>query len=80
MVLLIRRRVFVEYLKVHWSHEFHDEPTIIYFEIDEHRNEVRKIEMYDDGSFGLASKDVMYNNCILSVAPIPLKEEIMSDS
>lgn len=30
--------------------------------------------------FGLASKDVTYNNSILSIEPIPLKEEIMSDS
>lgn len=70
----------MEYLKVHWRHEFQDEPTIIYFELDEQRNEVRKIEMYCDGSFGLASKDVTYNNSILSEKPIPVIEEIMSDS
>jgi len=43
----------MEYLKVSWLHH-EDEPVYLYSEIDPQRFESRKIEIYPDGSFGIA--------------------------
>jgi hypothetical protein len=37
------------YLKLIWHHEFIDEPTWLYSELDENRYEVRKVEVFKDG-------------------------------
>lgn len=49
----------MEYLKVEWVHDFNDEPSIIYSELDHNRNEWCKIEIYKNGQPG--TRTVMPN-------------------
>lgn len=67
------------YLHVSWVHDLEDEPIIIYSEIDNLRIENRKVEVYIDDSFGLASKEIEFGGTKLSSEPYPLIEEIAAD-
>lgn len=49
------------YIKVFWKHSFLDEPVLMYSELDENRNEIRKIEIYRDGMMGYAWVEVSMN-------------------
>ena len=40
----------MEYLKVKWRHHHPDEPIEIYSEINQDRWEVRKVEVFRDGT------------------------------
>jgi hypothetical protein len=44
------------YYKVKWSHSNRDFPVLIFSEIDENRLQVRKVEMFYDGSYGRADR------------------------
>jgi hypothetical protein len=68
-----------EYLQVSWKHDFEEDPVLIYSEIDYTRTELRKIELYKNGSFGLASADIEYGKSMLALIPIPGKQEIAAD-
>ncbi len=76
----MRGKLSVKYLKVQWIHNFDDEPVMLYSEIDINRNEVRKIEIYKDGTVGYADKVSEYNGSLLSELPMPTLREIASDS
>lgn len=67
------------YLKVIWIHSFEDEPTELYSELDKNGWEVRKIEVYRDGSFGIATKEKSFGGTELSLEPLPNVEEIRKD-
>ena len=67
------------FLKVEWIHNFHDEPVLIYSEIDEQRYEIRKIEIFRDGKISYASKEKQTGNTYLSELPLPTIEEIRKD-
>jgi hypothetical protein len=69
----------MKYLMVDWLHNFSDEPIKIYSEIDEQRNEVRKIELFRDGKIGYATETVEFGGCGLSECPIPEIEEIATN-
>lgn len=69
----------MEYLKVEWKHNYHDEPILIYSEIDDRRNELRKVEIYRDGRIGYADKNDEYLDAGLSEKPLPTLEEIAYD-
>ncbi len=64
---------------VDWLHNFPDEPVKIYSEIDEQRNEVRKIELFRDNKIGYATKNIEFGGSCLSKYPIPEIEEIALD-
>jgi hypothetical protein len=68
------------YLKVTWVHEFDDEPFLLYSELDKNRSEIRKIEIYKDGSFGIATTNFEFGGTMLSKEPIPSIEDIKEDS
>lgn len=70
----------MEYLKVYWIHNFDDEPILFYSEIDDDRNETRKVEIYRDKSFGLASIDIEFGGTALGEIPVPNIEEIREDA
>lgn len=70
----------MKYLQVSWIHNFDDEPILLYHEMDDHGYEVRKIEIYKDGSFGIASSETDFGGTLLSPEPIPDVEEIRRDS
>jgi hypothetical protein len=42
------------YLRVEWIHNFEGEPVEMLSELDTHRNEVRKVERFRDGSLSFA--------------------------
>jgi hypothetical protein len=69
----------MKYLKVEWVHEFMNEPMLICSEIDEHRNEIRKIEMFRDGRVGYANNEIEYGGSALSEWPLPEIDEIALD-
>lgn len=69
----------MEYIKVHWEHNLKSEPTDLFSEIDETRMEVRKIELYRNGSIGMASSEFEIGSTHLGEVPIPSIEEIALD-
>jgi len=36
----------MEYLKVHWKHDYPNEPVLLYSERDDERREVRKVDVF----------------------------------
>jgi len=70
----------MEYIKVAWIHDFDDEPILLYSELDDGRNEIRKIEVYRDDSFGIASKDFEFGGTLLGLEPVPSIDEIKDDA
>ena len=67
----------MEYLKVTWIHEDDSFPILLYSELDDERYEVRKIEIYRNGSFGLASLNYEYNGSMLGAGAVPDTAEII---
>lgn len=67
------------YVRVEWRHSFPAEPVTIYSELDEHRWEVRKVEVFPDGSFGYASKRAETPSTGLGLVPFPPPAEIADD-
>lgn len=67
------------YLEVKWIHNFIDEPEYIVSELDNGRNEIRKVEIYKNNKKGYAVKDISVNGSQLSEIPLPTLEEINSD-
>jgi len=69
----------MEYMKISWLHRFEDEPVCLYSEIDAMRFENRKIEIYPDGSFGIANCNFHFGGTALSDAVMPEIEDIRGD-
>ena len=69
----------MKYLRVAWIHDFDDEPSMIFSEIDNSRYEKRKIEIYSDDSFGLADQNLEFGGTRLGLEPIPEINEIKID-
>ncbi|SFW85461.1 DUF6881 domain-containing protein [Chitinophaga sancti] len=69
----------MRYLKVKWIHDEIDDPVLIYSEIGDDDYEQRKIEVYPDNSFGLASLDFEFGGSGLGDAPVPGTKEIEAD-
>ena len=70
----------MEYLKVKWQHHHADEPVEIYSEINQERWEIRKVELFRDGTTSYASPFHHTGNTWLAEAPIPEFSEINADS
>lgn len=49
----------------------HNSPQLIYIEMNQDRMENRKIEIYPDGTIGIASATLNKENSILCSSPIP---------
>lgn len=69
----------MECLKASWIHDLDDEPILTYHELDDNRNELRKIEIYKDESFGLADLTFEFGGARLGLEPVPTIDEINSD-
>jgi len=69
----------VNYLKVRWLHDFDDEPVLLYSELANDRSEVRKVEVFPDGSYGYAYDEKAKGPTQLSDTTIPSKDEIAKD-
>lgn len=69
----------MKYIAVQWLHNNSYYPIYLYSELDENRDELRKIEVYKDGSFGFASKDGNFGGTELGLEPLPELSEIAED-
>lgn len=67
------------YIKIFWKHSFLDEPILMYSELDENRNEIRKVEIYRGGMMGYAWRDISMNGTFLSESEIPELDTINKD-
>lgn len=48
----------MKYVKIHWMHNFKDDPEFIYSEIDEAGYEVKKIEIFKNGYYIIYSENI----------------------
>jgi len=69
----------MKYIAAQWLHSNSEYPIHFYSELDENRTELRKIEVYKDGSFGYASKDESFGGTELGLEPLPELSEIAED-
>jgi len=67
------------YMRVEWRHGFADEPVWLYSELDDERWEVRKVEVFRDGTCGFASSEGETGTTRLGTMPTPTLEEIGRD-
>ena len=59
------------FLATEWIHEFKDQPRFLYFELDEERYDVRRVEVFRDGR-AVRFEDEME----LADQPVPSVQEI----
>ena len=67
------------YLRVRWLHDHAAEPVLLLSELDDDRWEVRKIEVFRDGTQGYASASEGDGRSLLGKLPVPSLEEIGAD-
>ncbi len=67
------------YIRVHWDCQDASEPVWLYSELDGDRMEVRKVEVFRDGSAGYASQADGNNRSELGLAPVPMLDEIAAN-
>lgn len=61
----------MKYICVEWFHDFSNEPVKIYSEIDDERYEIRKVELFKDGTCGYAYKNIEIGKTGLGKIPFP---------
>jgi len=61
----------MKYIKVEWLHDFVDEPSDLYYEMDENRFESRKVEIYKNGKVGYADANKEVGGARLGFLQIP---------
>lgn len=64
------------YLKVHWNHDSEIQPVAFYSEMEDDRMEVRKVELFADGSLGFANEQQSSGRTLLGALPMPTLEEL----
>lgn len=69
----------MEYLKVRWEHNFDSDPIDLFSELDEERMETRKIEVFRNGTIGMASEDFETGDTRLGEVPVPAIDKIAND-
>jgi hypothetical protein len=61
----------MKYIRVSWTHQDAQDPVLLYSELDSQRWEVRKIEIFRDGSVGYASAGSSSGDTKLGIVPVP---------
>lgn len=69
----------LQYIKVEWLHDNPDEPIVLFSELDEGRWEIRKVEVYADGTMDFADEENSSGNTRLGSLPVPLLNELTSE-
>jgi hypothetical protein len=67
------------YILVNWKHHDPNEPVLLYSELDESRFEVRKVEIFPDGTCGYADADGGTRGTGLGLVATPELDEITRD-
>jgi len=65
----------LEYLYITWKHSFIDEPNEFFIELNEHRIQVRVLEIYENGEIAYASNEQEFNT-FLATEEYPIIDEI----
>lgn len=68
------------YAHVYWIHDFVDEPTQFFCEIDDEGYELRKVVRYRDGTLAYADATETYGGTFLSPEPFPPLDEPSPDT
>lgn len=68
------------YLVVRWNDAVEDEPCVTYSELDEHRMELRKIDVFPDGRWGFANGCEEIGGSGLGEVPMPAVGELNASS
>lgn len=68
------------FIKVSWIHDLADEPVTLYSEITDDRYEIRKVEVFRDGSMTYADENEETGRTWLGESPVPAIEEIAAQS
>jgi hypothetical protein len=66
----------MSYIKVSWKQDDPHYPILLYSEMDDERWEIRKVEVFPDGSFGYADRATSRGSTFLGLEPIPTLSEI----
>jgi hypothetical protein len=66
----------MKYIRVHWTHDNRDLPIWLISELDDSHWEVRKVEIWRDGSKGYADRATSYGPTGLGGVPLPPFREI----
>ena len=69
----------MQYIRVQWIHSLPAEPITLLSELDDQRYEVRKLELFANGTAGRASRKDRVGSTRLGKVPMPSLEEINSD-
>lgn len=69
----------MSFLRVQWHHDLNGEPVDIYSQLDGGRFEIRKVEVFQDGTGQIAGPGVEQGDTFLSETPIPHLEVINMD-
>lgn len=66
-------------MRVEWFHDLPDEPVLLFSELNNDRMEVRKVEVFRNGTMAFASSVQSSGAIELSYEPIPSIAEISKD-
>lgn len=66
----------MHYIKVLWLHGRPDDPIMLYSECDDDGWEIRKVEVFPDGSFVSTDEEYNGHGTGLGLEPIPSLDEI----
>lgn len=69
----------MQYLRVTWKNFDVNSPILLYSELDDHRWEKRKVEIFRSGRPGFAGQTDSARDTMLGLEPIPALSEIASD-
>ncbi|NBH16533.1 hypothetical protein D3Z55_03365 [Clostridiaceae bacterium] len=61
----------MNYILLNWFHNLDDEPYKIYSEIDDQRYEVRKIELYKNGTMSICDEKMIHSQNELADVAFP---------
>ena len=72
-------QAMMTYIRVHWLHDSPTDPVWLYSELDPQRREVRKVELFPNGTYGYASRTERKGSTDLGLELIPTIDEIARD-
>ena len=67
------------YVRIGWRHQAADEPVVLYSELDGQRREVRRVEVFRDGSMGYACAAFERGGSRLGKMAMPTLAELAGD-
>ena len=66
----------MKYIRLYWIHDRRNMPVWLISELDDRNWEVRKVEIWRDGSKGYADRQTSYGSTGLAQVPVPPFDEL----